>query len=261
MTPSISLITVTFNAEKIIEETLISAAQQSFKDFEHWVIDGQSSDQTLEIVKKFPHVQFISEKDLGIYDAMNKGIKRCIGKFVYFLNAGDCLFDSNVLKEINDLIISDNYNMIYGNVFFKNHPSGIDFTQGSKVTYRDYYFSIALCHQAAFIQKNLFEKIGYYDLKYKILADQEWFIKYFKSFDQSIYINRTVASYETIGLSYKQRFKNLIENNQIAKQHLPLYIYILRLIRHPFLWTKVWILNQIKNQKIYHWYRKLLYNK
>ncbi len=260
MTPSITLITVTYNAEKILAETLQSAANQTFKGFEHWVIDGGSQDGTVDIVKKFPHVKFISEKDQGIYDAMNKGIERAEGAFVYFLNAGDCLFNSTILSLIDGHIQTGKYDMIYGDVFFKNHPSGVDFVQGRKVEFKDYYFSIALCHQAAFIKRELFNKLGLYKLNYKILADQEWFVNYFKNWDKSLYIPQTVASYETVGMSHKQRFRNMIENNQIAKTYFPTYIYILRMIRHPFLWTKVWLLSKINNTKLYHWYRKLFFN-
>lgn len=260
MAPSITLITVTYNAEKILAETLESAAVQSFKNFEHWVIDGGSKDGTVDVVKKFPHVKFISEKDNGIYDAMNKGIERAEGEFVYFLNAGDCLFNSTILLQISEHIKKRTYDMIYGDVFFKNHPSGVDFVQGRKIGFTDYYFSIALCHQAAFIKKELFNKLGLYKLNYKILADQEWFVNYFKNCDNSLYITQTVASYETIGMSHKQRFRNMIENNQIAKTYFPTHIYILRMIRHPFLWTKVWLLSKINNTKVYHWYRKLFFN-
>lgn len=260
MKPSITLITVTFNAENELPDTLESAAKQSFKNFEHWVIDGGSKDGTIEVVKKFPHVKWISEKDNGLYDAMNKGIQKASGEFVYFLNAGDALFDSDVLQKINAEISSQKYDMIYGDVFFKNHPSGVDFVQGRKVSYTDYFFSIALCHQAAFIKKELFDKLGVYKLDYKILADQEWFVNYFKNCDRSLYIPQTVAAYETVGLSYKQRFRNMTENNRIAKNYFPTYIYILRLIRHPFLWIKVWLLSQLNETKLYHWYRKAFFN-
>lgn len=260
MNPSITLITVTYNAEKILAETLQSAAGQTFKDFEHWVIDGGSKDSTMEVVKKFPHVKYISEKDGGIYDAMNKGIERAQGTFVYFLNAGDCLYNSKVLADINSYIQQGDYDMIYGDVFFKNHPSGVDFVQGKKVGFNDYYFSIALCHQAAFIKRELFNKLGLYKLDFKILADQEWFVNYFKHCDHSLYIPQTVAYYETVGMSQIQRFRNMKENNIIAKNYFPLYIYILRLVRHPFLYSKVWLLGKMSNTKLYHWYRKLFFN-
>tara|TARA_B100000768_G_scaffold171804_1_gene179437 strand:- start:155 stop:910 length:756 start_codon:yes stop_codon:yes gene_type:complete len=117
----ISIITVTYNSEKTIRTTLDSVAKQTWNDIEHIIIDGNSSDKTLEIVKKFPHVSLvISEKDEGIYDAMNKGIRESSGDVIGFLNSDDWFYSNSVLAEIHNGF-NLNVDAVYGDlVFVKN---------------------------------------------------------------------------------------------------------------------------------------------
>lgn len=260
--PTISIITVTFQAAAVLEETILSVINQSWTDWEYIIVDGGSTDGTIDIIRKYentPGLSWISEKDQGLYDAMNKGIKMANGKWLYFMNAGDLLYDTHVLERIFSSPPSPDVNLIYGQIYFKNHPSGVDYVGQKKIAYKDYFFSIPLCHQAAFIQKSCFEKLGLYQLSYKILADQEWFVRYFKLGDQSLYVPMIVASYEIVGLSQKQRFKSMAENQRISKNHFPFWVYILRILRHPFIWLKVYIMMKIMHTGLYSIYRKVFH--
>ncbi|MDE6297409.1 MAG: glycosyltransferase, partial [Muribaculaceae bacterium] len=111
--PLISIITITYNAEKELPATIESVLKQSCTDFEHLIIDGASTDKTLEIARKNPDARIISEKDNGLYDAMNKGIKHAHGKYLLFLNAGDSFRNSDSLAEYASAAEKD-YDIIYG---------------------------------------------------------------------------------------------------------------------------------------------------
>ena len=99
---ALSIITVCYNAASLIEQTLMSVAKQSYENFEHWIIDGASEDDTLMKVQKYsyPQLKFISQKDHGIYDAMNQGALLAKGEYLLFLNAGDHLYDKETLKNV-----------------------------------------------------------------------------------------------------------------------------------------------------------------
>jgi len=139
--PLLSLITVCYNAEPLIAQTLQSAVDQTFQDFELVIIDGGSKDQTVSIAKKFQnHIgTLISEPDQGIYDAMNKGVKAAKGEWLYFLNAGDSFYNEQILA---DLFESQNYegiDLIYCKVQTKNEPTGINYLNGKPVKYSDFF--------------------------------------------------------------------------------------------------------------------------
>ncbi|MDX5320549.1 MAG: glycosyltransferase, partial [Bacteroidota bacterium] len=114
MTPKLSIITVTFNAEAFIESTILSIGEQSFTDREYIVVDGLSKDSTCQILERHPAVvtKFISEKDQGLYDAMNKAIDLAQGEYLMFLNAGDLLYDKDSLKQAFEE--GENVDLIYG---------------------------------------------------------------------------------------------------------------------------------------------------
>jgi len=176
--PFFSVITVCFNAEKSIERTLISVSNQSCRDFEYIVIDGNSSDGTLKLLKKFePQINvLISEPDKGIYDAMNKGISLAHGRYIYFLNADDC-FASNVsLEKVKNAI--------------RNDP---DIVTCNMITFNDRYenketlpplniFNILrgfFAHPATFVKHSVFKEIGMFDTNIQITADLEWIFRAF----------------------------------------------------------------------------------
>ncbi|WP_243370851.1 glycosyltransferase [Geotalea sp. SG265] len=225
---AITIVTPTYNAAKDIEACILSVANQTYPHKEHLIVDGLSSDGTLDIVKKYsaeyPHIKFISEKDNGIYDAMNKSIDIAAGEWIYFLGADDVLFDETVLAGIFDTPYIGPFEIVYGNVLW-----------GDTGTIYDGKFSLLklmdknICHQAIFYTKALFNKVGNFDLNYRTWADYLFNIKCFSSDEIRIkYIDRIVAKYGTHGVSSQMNDPDFMrEKASILKANFPEeYIHI-----------------------------------
>ena len=174
--PKISIITVCFNAEKYIEQTINSVIDQKNCDIEYIVIDGASTDKTLSIIKRYDPVitRWISEPDKGIADAMNKAVRLATGDYLLFLHADDYLVDLDIMSNALCSMSSDAdinaFNVIYktknGDVKKSTRPFGIRT-----------YFKTPVMHQGAFCKKELFEKIGGFDESLEIAMDYDFFYK------------------------------------------------------------------------------------
>lgn len=199
MEPKISIIIVVFNAAKTIEASIDSAIRQSYQNKELIAIDGGSYDGTLEILKKIehPNFSFTSEPDQGIYDAMNKGIRRATGEWLYFLGADDLFYDKKVLENIfteSDLIDAD---FLYGNVKRSDHKKPYDGEFNFKKLLEK-----NISHQAVFYKKTVFEKNGRYNIKYKTHADWDLNLRCFENKDVRIkYTNSIIATFGIGGVS------------------------------------------------------------
>ncbi len=173
--PFFSIITVVRNGEKSIEKTIKSIANQTFKNFEHIIIDGKSTDKTLDKIYKHKKnfSKIISQKDKGIYDAFNKGIKICDGAFICIVNSGDTL-RKNALKLIFKYIQKHNdLDFIFGSV--KKHWGIVHGYKPKKIYYSWGFYS---SHSTGFFIKNSSaKKVGLYNLKYKYHADYDYFFR------------------------------------------------------------------------------------
>jgi glycosyltransferase involved in cell wall biosynthesis len=227
--PKLSIITVVYNSVKSLEETILSVINQDFDNFEYIIIDGGSTDGTLEIIKKYQYriTLWISEPDEGIYDAMNKGIRLSKGKWVYFLGADDIFYNNLVLQNMSKLMF-DTSKVYYGNVLFKSkniiYDGAFDFF---KIATRN------ICHQSILYCRQVFEEFNY-NLRYKIYADYDLNLKLFNHKKIKFkYINLTIAIFNDNGLSGLKTLDQNFEDDrlQIIKKQLPYYAYIYRLIR------------------------------
>jgi len=195
----ISIIIPTYNATKTLSVALESILEQTFTDYEILIVDGLSTDNTVEIAKSYldKRIKIISEKDSGIYDAMNKGIQLAKGEWLYFLGSDDRLFDIKVLENIQQSILKCNCDVVYGDVFstrFKGRYSG-EFEFKELLTKN-------ICHQSIFFKKSVFEKTGLFDLKYKGHADWDHNFKwFFNPLIQKKYFDLVVAEYADGGFS------------------------------------------------------------
>ena len=201
MGPKVSIIIVTFNAEKQIHSAVKSVIDQSYDNKELIIVDGASSDNTLEIIKNYadkaPYLKWISEPDKGVYDAMNKGINIASGEWLYFLGADDFILNSDVINSIFNYNLQDGFDLLYGNVIMspKNKIYDGPFDR-SKILLKN------ICHQAAFYKKSIHNTIGLYDINYKSLSDWHFNIKCF--FNDKIeikYIPQLIANFTTGGIS------------------------------------------------------------
>lgn len=262
--PKISLITVCYNAEKVLEQSLQSAMMQDFQDFEFVIIDACSKDKTLEIAEKFKSKigYHISEKDNGIYDAMNKGIQAAKGEWLYFLNAGDSFHNNKVLSSIFTPEINKQIEFIYGKVQTKNEPTGIDYVTGEKVSIVDFYNKYPICHQATFSKRKLFTEIGLFNTNYKLAADTEWFARLFKKKPENcLFINEIIAFYDIQGTTYHKRMAGYREYLNFGREHFPFAVSLKNYLFYPLLWLKVKLIRILSSSSLFQQYRKMKFNK
>lgn len=199
--PLLTIIMPTYNSATTLDNALESIIHQTFQNIEVLIIDGLSSDDSIEIAKKyqleFSQIKIISEKDKGIYDAMNKGIGIARGEWVYFMGSDDSLYETNTIEQFLKLERIKNFDVLYGNVYSTRFNGVYDgeFTY-SKLTTKN------ICHQSIFFRKSVFKRIGNFNLKYKSHADWDHNIRWFFSSKVSkLYINQVVANYADGGYS------------------------------------------------------------
>lgn len=180
----ISIITVCFNAADTIGDTILSVINQDYNDIEYIIVDGGSTDNTAKIVSNYnEHVHlFISEKDNGIYDAINKGIKASSGDIIGLLNADDEFFNSNVVTAIAKAFINQvELESLIGDVVFINKFNKITRKYSSKNwSTKMFEWGFMPAHPSFYCRKTIFDKLGYYDTQFKIAADYELLIRFLK---------------------------------------------------------------------------------
>lgn len=223
----ISVITINFNNAFGLKNTIESVFSQSFTEFEYIIIDGGSTDGSVEIIKlnssKFSY--WISEPDRGIYNAMNKGIKAAKGEFLLFLNSGDYLFDKDVLEKLLNFE-NRQYDLIYGNLnivesdksWIKYYPSELRFS---------YFVKDTLPHPATLIKRNLFEQISPYNELNKIVSDWEFFLLAINKYNCTYkYMPFIVTNFMYDGISSKQENLEFLmdERRRVLETHFPSYL-------------------------------------
>ena len=212
----ISIITVCFNSEETIISTLNSVFSQNYPNIEHIIIDGGSSDRTLDIIKQYPfkNKRVISENDNGIYDAMNKGVKKSKGDWIIFLNSGDIFVNKNVLKKISIKEI-EKYDILFGNTLVDN-KFFIYKVRANSFTKKTIF--MPFCHQSTVVRKNLL--LNYvFSSKYKISSDFDFFLKCFKKRVRFHNLNITVSKVLSNGLSDRNRNTVFNENIKIIRNN------------------------------------------
>lgn len=217
--PRFTIVTISFNAEKCIERTIVSVIQQSYNNVEYIIVDGGSRDGTMRIVEKYKENinHYISEPDKGIYDAMNKGIKLATGDYLIFMNADDVFADNNVLQKVADQLKSDS-DIVYGNWrtiteygTFDNKPAPLS-TLDKK---------FGLSHQAIFAKVSLLKQEPF-DLQYKYAGDYNMISSYYLSGKKFQYVDVEIAEISiNSGATFNHFEKSVKEHYQIlAKRGL-----------------------------------------
>lgn len=206
--PFFSIITVAFNAEDTIEETIRSVLSQTFTDYEIIVKDGVSKDDTLKRIPKDLRIQTISCPDSGIYDAMNQAIREAKGQYLCFLNCGDTFFDDGVLANIHTRILQEEKREVF---YYGNYETNGQFTQTPAVTTAASLIRNPLCHQTMFIPRTLFETLGLYRADFRILADYEFTAHAFHEKIPFVNTGITVCRYLGGGISTQKKQKAVIK--------------------------------------------------
>jgi len=221
----VSIITVTYNAEATIQRTLESVAQQTYLDIEHLVIDGASKDHTVDIARQFSHAVIISEPDKGLYDAMNKGLKRATGDYICFLNAGDKLHSKDTIKIIMEqakapllpaILYGDTHIVDDAGHFLRNRR----LTPPEHLTWRSFKEGMLVCHQAFYVNREIAQT---YDLHYRFSADFDWCIRCMKEGERcgmaNVYIHEPLADYLSEGMTTANHKASLKERFNIMAKH------------------------------------------
>ena len=214
--PLISIITVVYNGEEHIEETIRSVIGQSYDNVEYIVIDGGSTDGTVDVIRKYEEYidYWVSESDDGIYDAMNKGIMLAAGEWINFMNSGDTLYDKTTLADIAAQITTDT-DLIYGDAemryrTFKRKRLSLPISEISK--------GMCFCHQSMYVRTALHRQ-HLYNLSYTICADYDFICKVYKNKSKFMKLDRVLASCSTEGVSDRQSTELLKQALRISCAH------------------------------------------
>ena len=219
----ISLITVSFNSASTIKDTIHSVQSQDFKDIEYIIVDGNSTDGTMEIVRSAGNIvsKCISEPDTGIYDAMNKGIKMATGEVVGIINSDDFYFGDQIISAVSKSFADDHVDAVFGNLIVVNpeNPGKVVRTYSSKNWCPEKFArGFMPAHPTFFVRRKYYEKFGLFKTDYKIAADYEMLIRL-------LYVNKLKYRYLPMtmvvmrkgGVSSNGLKSNLVLNQEILR--------------------------------------------
>lgn len=260
----LSIITINRNNAAGLEKTMLSVAIQTFKEFEYIVIDGASTDGSVEVIKslesEFAHLKWVSEPDAGIYNAMNKGLRMASGDYIQILNSADCLAAPEVTEwMLEELEKQGGPSILYGNMV-KCFPDGRKMVDkcfaGQEITMLGMYTG-TLNHDPAYIRRDLFEKYGYYDESLKIVSDWKWYLQALILGDEKPqYVDMDVTLFDMTGISETNKELDKKEREAVLEQMLPKAVVvdyerfafpisqIKRLQRHPWAYKLMWFVER-----------------
>ena len=223
--PTFSIITVTYNAAATIEATLLSVRQQTYRHFEHLIIDGASKYNTLYIIYKYKDdtIKVFSEPDKGLYDAMNKGIRMASCDYLCFLNAGDTFHEVDTLEKIANTISTTPDalpSILYGETAIVNAERQFLHMRRHKapdvLTWKSFQQGMLVCHQAFLVKRTLAEP---YNLQYKYSSDFDWCIRMMKKADVISNTHLILIDYLDEGMTTRHHKESLIERLRIMAKH------------------------------------------
>lgn len=260
---SVAIVTVTYNAEKEIRKTIESVLMQDYYALEYYVMDGLSTDMTKEIAESYEGAFYekkmryciLSQKDNGIYDAMNKSLNYISADYVLFLNAGDFLTVPGIISSIFNDMIDTSFDVVYGNYYAYNFGYRKRYyAQEASVLYQQ-----MLCtHQAIFTKVNLLKKRNY-KVEYKMAADYDFYLEMFKQGKVFKKVNKEIVYFEITGVSQKkarmtQEEKIVIQlrNNVITKKE-----YKRKIKKIKFICLRKWIVQHLPDIIRYKSYEKI----
>ena len=210
----ISIITVSYNSAKTIEDTIKSVLSQTYPDIEYIIIDGGSTDGTLEIIKKYRDkiAKFISEPDKGLFDALNKGIKMATGEIVGILHSDDFYADGKIIESIAGAMAKQNADVCWGDLVYVDRndiEKAVRYWKSSSYKKGKFKKGWMPPHPTFFAKKELFEKYGYYKLEMRMAADYELMLRFMERYGvKTCYLPRVLTKMRIGGVSNRS-FKNL----------------------------------------------------
>ena len=224
----LSIITINRNNAQGLAKTLQSVASQICKDFEHIIIDGASTDGSVEVIKEYVgkvqhKVRWVSEPDKGIYNAMNKGIRMAEGEYIQILNSGDCLASDDVVGCMLMALDENQFpGILYGNMI----KIASDGKVVGKSGYTEYslrqFYSSTLNHDCAYIKRSLFDEYGFYDENLKIVSDWKWYLQAIGlGRVKPVYVNIDLTLFDTGGISEQNLKLRNAERRKVLEEVMP----------------------------------------
>ena len=260
----LSIITINRNNAIGLRKTLQSVASQTYTEFEYIIIDGASTDGSVDVIKeyepRFAHLTWVSEPDTGIYNAMNKGIRMATSDYIQILNSSDCLASEDVIeKMLAALEKSVRPSIFYGNMV-KCFPDGHQIIDkgfaGQEITMMGMYTG-TLNHDPTYISRDLFDKYGYYDENLKIVSDWKWYLQaIIIGCEKPKYTDMNVTLFDMTGISETNKELDMEERKKVLEQLFPKTILadyeqyafpieqIKRLQRHPWSYKMMWFMER-----------------
>jgi glycosyltransferase involved in cell wall biosynthesis len=248
MKPVLSVITVVYNNAADIGRTMLSVLNQTYLNIEYIVVDGGSNDGTINIIEHYESrlAKFISEKDNGIYDAMNKGLALATGDYLIFMNSGDEFYANDTVEKV--FAAYKDADIYYGETEMVNSQRQSLGRRRHKVpdkfNWRSFRYGMSVSHQAIYIRRTLVEP---YNPQYQLSADIDWIIRAAKKANKIVKIDGYVAKYLAGGMSKTKHRQSLLERFDIMKKH---YGLIPTLINHSVIAFNIgwyWLLNKRTN--------------
>lgn len=272
----LSIITINYNNASGLQKTMESVFTQTSADFEYIIIDGASTDSSIDIIQQFnsryltgstiQHFQWISEPDKGIYNAMNKGIKKAKGEYIHFLNSGDWLVDENVVENmLNELPECD---IIVGNVISVRADGKRRYDINNKNVSLFTFYGSTIQHTSAYIRRSLFDKYGYYDENLKIVSDWKWYLQVAGLNKANVqFTDRFVSCFDKTGISSTLLNLDKEERRMVLEELVPEsiladydkygfdIIQMQRLKKYPVIYKFVWLIERTLF-KVEKWQKK-----
>jgi glycosyltransferase involved in cell wall biosynthesis len=218
--PMLSIVTVVYNSEQYLERTILSVLNQTFKDVEHIIVDGNSKDKTLDIIHQYNNqiAYWKSEPDKGIYDAMNKAQNFATGNYIMFLNSGDEFCDNNVLENI--FKINTTSDVYYGDTIITDEQGNAlrnrRLRPPQKLTWKDFKYGMLICHQSIIVKREISKQ---YNIEYKIAADIDWAIRSIKDAKAITNTGINISKFMEGGVSSQHHKRGLEERFKILTKH------------------------------------------
>ena len=233
--PTFSIITVTYNAGKVLEDTILSVISQTYRNVEYIIVDGNSKDNTLEIIGKYSkHIsKMVSEPDKGLYDAMNKGIRMATGDYLCFLNAGDKFHEKETLQKIAETLKDkDLPDVIYGETAIVDEDGNFlhmrRLSTPDRLNWKSFKQGMLVCHQAFLAKRELALKYPY-DMQYRFSADFDWCIRIMKEANCLHNTRLTLIDYLNEGMTTRNHKASLKERFRIMAKH---YGWVSTILHH-----------------------------
>ena len=285
----LSIVTINYNDAQGLAKTLKSVASQVLSDkvlndgfsLEHIIVDGGSTDDSVEVISDYClmlngryEVKWVSEKDKGVYNAMNKGVKMATGDFIQILNSGDILASSDVLAKMSDFVkrytvhrpeaatpYTENAGIFYGNMIRQRADGTIEGKSGQVPYSLLNYFTSTMNHDCCWIKRSLFEEYGLYDENLKIVSDWKWFLQAIGlGHVKPVYVDIDMTIFDTTGISERNLELRNEERRKVLEDVLPPAVLadydkhafdmhqMDNLRKHPWAYKLVWILERVLNR-------------